>query len=156
MSEFDVTLTPPPELNLVLEPPAEFGLQLGAEQGHQGIPGEAGGQLTAVAGATLNGHKAVAYGADGRLVHASADNADHLLALAGILEVSAAAGEPVPVRDSGLVEFSGWAWAPGPVLVGLNGQLVQAIPVGAVYVQAIGRGEGTRLFIDVQSPYSLS
>lgn len=143
---------------LVVEEQQAFVVALPGVQGPpgaQGPIGPSGGELTAVAGAALNGHRAVAYAPDGRLVLASCDNPDHLLAVAGLIEVSAAEGETVPLRISGAVTLSGWAWSAGPVLLGLNGQLVQDVPAGAVFVQALGRGDGTRLFVDLQPPYSL-
>lgn len=155
MSEFDVTIEPPPAFDITLEPPPDFVLQLGAQQGHQGIPGPAGGQINGTAGATLNGHRVLAWDSTGRLVHASADNLDHLLAIAGLTESSAVESEQIPLKTSGPIEFSGWSWSRGPVLLGLNGQLVQSIVPGALFVQPVGLGDGTRLFIDIKTPYAL-
>ncbi len=104
----------------------------------------------------MNGHRAVAWAASGTLVQASCDNIDHILAVSGVTEVSAATGEEFQFRSSGTIEFSGWNWLPGPVLVGLNGQLVQTLPPGAVFVQAVGRGDGQRLFLSIQPPTELS
>ncbi len=126
--------------------------------GTQGLPGPigpAGGQLNAEAGGTLNGHRAVAVASDGRLQHASADNPDHALAVLGIIEQAVVIGETVPVRSNDVIEFSGWAWAPGPVLLGLDGQLTQTLPPSAVFEQTIGRGNGTRLLVDLQPPIDL-
>jgi hypothetical protein len=155
MSDFDITIEPPPAFDVSIDAAPEVSLTLGAQQGHQGIPGPAGGQLNAAAGATLNGHRVLAWDATGRLIHASADNLDHLLAIAGLTEASAVEGDQIPIKASGPIEFSGWSWSRGPVLLGLNGQLVQSIVPGALFVQPIGLGDGTRLFIDIQTPYVL-
>lgn len=155
MSEFDVTIEPPPAFDITLEPPPDLVLQLGAQQGHQGIPGPAGGQLNVDAGAALNGHRVVAFGGDGRLIHASADNLAHVFAIAGLIEQAAAEGDPLPVRTHGSIEFSGWAWAPGPVFLGLDGQPVQSLPPQALVSLPIGRGDGAHLFINLQPPVVL-
>lgn len=142
MSDFDITIIPPPPIDLVL----------GAQQGHQGPPGPAGADLTAIAAAVLNGHKAVAYQADGRIVHASCDNLGHMLTVVGVITAAAGPDEQVAVKASDVIEFTGWAWVPGPVLLGIDGALTQTLPPGALFAQTVGRGAGTRLFVSLQPP----
>lgn len=159
-----------PDITTVIEQPAQIttALQFSSPisttlvngQGPSGPPGVQGQPGSAVqsgsAGASLNGHRALAWASAGTLVHASCDNIDHILAVSGVTEVSAVPGEEFQFRSSGTIEFSGWNWQPGPVLVGLNGQLVQVVPPGAVFVQAVGRGDGQRLFLSIQPPTELS
>jgi hypothetical protein len=123
-------------------------LNIAADQGPAGPPG---GQITATAGATLNGHRAVAYGSDGRLVHADAGELDHVFAFAGVITEAAVEGESLAVHGPGeAIEFSGWSWSAGPVWYGVTGQLTQTQPAG--YPRVIGRGDGSRLFLDFQPP----
>lgn len=117
--------------------------------GPRGQSGPAGGDFYGTAAATLNGHRAVAWQA-GELVHADSSSLEHLFALAGLVESAAAAGESVSVRSSGVVTYSGWSWVAGPVWYGADGALTQTQPSG--YPRVIGRGDGQRLFIDIQPP----
>lgn len=117
--------------------------------GEQGLPGPAGTDLTGVAASTLNGHRAVAW-QGGLLVHADSSNIAHLFALAGVIEAAAAAGDTVPIKAAGVVTYSGWSWSAGPVWYGTDGSLTQTQPAG--YPRVIGRGDGQRLFIDIQPP----
>lgn len=121
-------------------------LEMGAEQG---LPGPSGTDLIGTAATTLNGHRAVAWQA-GELVHADSSSLEHLFALAGVVESAAAAGDSVSVRSSGVVTYSGWSWVAGPVWYGADGALTQTQPPG--YPRVIGRGDGQRLFIDIQPP----
>ena len=121
-------------------------IDLGADQGLPGPPGPAGVDLSGVAAATLNGHRAVAWSA-GLLVHADPSTP---VALAGVIESAATIGETVSVRASGVVTHSGWSWSAGPVWYGASGALTQTQPVG--YPRVIGRGDGTRLYLDIQPP----
>ena len=46
---------------------------------------------------------------------------------------------------------AGWAGVPGPVFLGLAGQLTQSLPPGALFSQVIGQAVSpTRVLIDVQ------
>lgn len=124
-------------------------LELGAEQG---LPGPSGTDLIGTAAATLNGHRAVAW-QSGELVHADSSSLEHLFALAGLVESAAAAGDSVSVRSSGVITYSGWSWVAGPVWYGADGALTQTQPSG--YPRVIGRGDGQRLFIDIQPPVAV-
>ena len=144
----------PPE-QIIEQVPGPVTLLEVAQQGPPGPIGLPGNARSAVAAAPLSGHRAVAYQPDGRVVHASADNPDHMLALAGVITESASEGETVRVYDAGTVQLDGWAWTPGPVLLGLNGALVQAIPATAAFVRALGHGSGDRIALDIQTPYAI-
>lgn len=130
-----------PELNLGGN--AVITIDPGAGQGLPGPPGEG---VFGVAATTLNGHRAVAW-QNGELVHADPSAP---VAIAGVIESAAAIGDTVPVRSSGVVTHSGWSWSSGPVWYGADGALTQAQPAG--YPRVIGRGEGARLYLDIQPP----
>lgn len=133
------TVSAPPEIDSTLA----IGQGPAGPQGEQGLPG---GDLSGVAAATLNGHRAVAWSA-GLLVHADPSTP---VALAGVIESAATIGETVSVRAAGVVTYSGWSWSTGPVWYGADGALTQTQPAG--YPRVLGRGDGTRLYLDIQPP----
>lgn len=148
-------ILPPPVLQSTVQPAPSIQTTLTVGQGPAGPagqPGPSGGDLTGTAATTLNGHRAVAW-QSGELVHADSSNVAHLFALAGLVESAAAAGDSVAVRASGVIAHSGWSWVAGPVWYGADGALTQTQPSG--YPRVIGRGEGARLFIDIQPPVAV-
>ncbi len=110
-----------------------------------------GGGLTGLAGETINGHRVVAWAADGTLVHAQPAN---IFAIAGLTTAAASIGGVVTAANDGAVTFSGWAWTAGPVFLGADGTLTQTLPASG-YAVVIGRGDGTRLFINLQPPVAV-
>lgn len=104
------------------------------------------------AGATINGHRVVAWAADGTLVHA--DPTARPFSIAGLTESSAVSGAPVAWTAQGQVTFSGWSWVGGPVFLGADGTLTQSLP-STGYVVVIGRGDGTHLFVNIQPPVAV-
>lgn len=145
-------ILPPPVLQSTVQPAPSIQTTLTVGQGPAGPTGPtgpSGGDLTGAAATTLNGHRAVAWQA-GELVHADSSSLEHLFALAGVVESAAAAGDSVSVRSSGVITYSGWSWVAGPVWYGADGALTQTQPSG--YPRVIGRGDGQRLFIDIQPP----
>lgn len=134
-------------------------VQLGAEQGLAGAPGPAGGAgAEYTAAAALSGHQAIALDSAGQAIYASADNPAHALAVAGISLGAAALGDPITVVSAGLVEHSGWAWAPGElVYLGTGGALVQTEAPGAVFLQVLGQAlSATRVLVALQPPIVLT
>lgn len=140
---------PPPVLQSTVQPAPNVSTALSVGQGPAGPAGPAGADLTGIAASTLNGHRAVAW-QGGELVHADSSNLAHLFALAGVIESAATAGDTVPIKAAGVVTYSGWSWSAGPVWYGTDGSLTQTQPAG--YPRVIGRGDGTRLFLDIQPP----
>jgi len=66
-------------------------------------------------------------------------------------------GDDAVVQTGFVLEHSGWSWALGPVLVGLAGQLAQALPPGALFSQVIGEAlSATRVLIDINPPITLA
>lgn len=158
MSDLALTVQPPAELAVTIQPPAPVAVTLLVGQGPagpagpQGLPG---GQVQLVAASTINGHRAIAANADGLAVHADALTRAHALSIVGITEQSAAVGEALQVRNTGSITHAGWAWSAGPVLLGADGNLVQALPTGALFALPVGWGDGDTLAINIQPPIYL-
>lgn len=143
-----------PEL-LVTETPGPLEL---AEAVVQGPPGPPGNVAHYLAGGVVQGHKAVAVGADGRVTLANPFSAPALGSVVGVSMNAALADEDVAVRTGDVVEHPGWSWVPdAPVFVGAAGALVQTEPVGAAWLQVVGWARSaTRLLVRLQPPILLS
>ncbi len=126
--------------------------------GRQGPPGPAGDAITVKVGPLpISGHSVVACDAQGELIAADATNPAHRGAVLGVVADAYSPGDDAVVQTGFVLEHSGWAWAPGPVLVGLSGQLAQAPPAGALFAQVIGRAlSSTRVLIDINPPITLA
>ncbi|MBN9321360.1 MAG: hypothetical protein J0H24_04495 [Delftia acidovorans] len=132
-----------------------------AEQGppgRQGQPGPPGGTTTVKVGPlSISGHSVVACDSAGELVAADATNPAHRGAVLGVVADAYSPGDDAVVQTGYVLEHAGWTWAPGPVLVGLSGQLAQAPPAGALFAQVIGRARSsTRVLIDINPPITLA
>jgi hypothetical protein len=104
--------------------------------GIAGPPGASGsGTLFSRFAATdLGGHRAVRIGADNLAYYA--DQA--LLANAsvvGITDSAVSSGGAVTIRSEGEVSEPSWAWEPGAIYLGSNGQLTQTAPTTGVLVE---------------------
>lgn len=126
--------------------------------GPRGRPGPAGGAaLIKVGSRAISGHGVVACDAAGELVAADATNPAHQGAVLGMVADAYSPGDEAVVQTGYVLEHSGWAWAPGPVLVGIAGQLVQTPPAGALFAQVVGQAlSPTRVLIDVHPPITLA
>ena len=126
--------------------------------GRQGPPGPAGDAITVKVGLLpISGHSVVACDAQGELIAADATNPAHRGAVLGVVADAYSPGDDAVVQTGFVLEHSGWAWAPGPVLVGLSGQLAQAPPAGALFSQVIGQAlSATRVLIDINPPITLA
>lgn len=147
----------PPQLTLrMVQPPAELPADMAAVI--VGKPGATGGVTTVTVGPSpLSGHTAVACNAAGRLVYADCANPAHQLAVLGLIADAYSAGAEAEVQTGYVLSHVGWSWSPGPVFVGEGGQLVQALPSGAVFSQVVGLAlSSTRVLVDVQPPISLA
>ena len=126
--------------------------------GRQGPPGPAGDAITVKVGPLpISGHSVVACNAQGELIAADATNPAHRGAVLGVVADAYSPGDDAVVQTGFVLEHSGWTWAPGPVLVGLAGQLAQAPPTGALFSQVIGPAlSTTRVLIDINPPITLA
>jgi len=126
--------------------------------GRQGPPGPAGDAITVKVGPSpISGHSVVACNALGELIAADSTNPTHRGAVLGVVADAYSPGDDAVVQTGFVLEHSGWTWAPGPVLVGLGGQLAQAPPAGALFSQVIGQAlSTTRVLIDINPPITLA
>ena len=126
--------------------------------GPQGIPGPAGGATFVTVGATpLSGHTAVALDSGGLLVYADCTNPAHIGAVQGVIANAYSPGDLAVVQTDFELVHAGWSFAPGPVLAGLSGSLVQTLPPGAIFAQVVGFALApTRIRVDVQPPIVLT
>lgn len=158
MPDLSLTIQPPAELAVTVVPPQPVSTALSVGQGPagpQGPQGLPGGQVQLVAASTINGHRAIAANADGQAIHADALTRAHALAIVGITEQAANVGESLQVRSTGSITHAGWSWTAGPVLLGAAGNLVQSLPVGALFALPIGWGDGDTLTLNIQPPIYL-
>lgn len=126
--------------------------------GRRGPPGPAGDAVTVRVGPLpLSGHSVVACNSEGELVPADSTDLSHHGAVLGVVADAHSPGEDAVVQTGFVLEHAGWSWAEGAVLVGIGGQPVQALPVGALFLQVIGRAlSPTRILIDVQPPITIA
>ena len=126
--------------------------------GPSGPPGPAGGAMPVPVGPTpISGHSAVAVNANGVLIPADCTLPTHLGAVLGVVAHAYAPGDAAEVQTPFLLEHSGWAWVPGPVYVGMGGQLAQALPPSALFCQVVGHAlSATRVLIDLQPPITIA
>jgi hypothetical protein len=141
-----------------LLPPPVIVSTLGAAQGLGGPPGppgpSGGAGATYTAAEAVSGHAVLALDASGQAIYASANDAGHALRIVGISLSAAAAAASVGVQSAGYLEHAGWTWAPGALLdLGLAGAIVASPPVGAVFIQVLGRAlSATRVHLVPQPP----
>lgn len=131
---------------------AEFAA---AYVGPRGLPGDA--VLVTVGDEPLSGHSVVAVDSAGLLIKADCTNPAHRGAVLGLLGGAYSPGDQAEVQTAYPLDHAGWSWVPGPVFVGANGQLVQVLPVGAVFSQVVAHAlSTTRVLVDVQPPVNLA
>lgn len=143
--------TPQP---VVVEPDGEQLVVTACEQGPPGPPGDQ--TLLQVGTEQISGHTAVALDAQGLLRCADCSVAAPFGLALGLVAQAYEAGAMAAVQTWQVVEHSAWSWTPGPVFVGLAGQLVQVLPPQAVFMQVVGFAlAATRLRVAVQPPILL-
>ena len=124
-------------------------------QGPPGVPGPAGGSaLQRLAGETLSALRLV-YELDGEVFALDSGDADHIDMLLGITLTAAAAGEPVNVQRSGVIDDGGWSWTPGRVWLGVDGRLTQTPPVAGYDVLIGSAVSATRITLNITDPIEL-
>lgn len=151
--ETDNVLTLSPEYNTVVI--SETGIQ--GPPGPQGPSGSGSTIITGVAGETLSGHRAVTQGPSG-FVYASVDDLDHLTDSIYLTLNSAVAGGTINVLSSGDAKEVSWNWTPGQfIYLGLNGNLVQSPPTGALFLRVLGASiNSDEIQWDPRSPITLA
>lgn len=112
-------------------------------------------KFTKIAGTILSGHRVVLLdpAQPGEVVLASCDDLESMNVDLLLTTQAALAGSSVIVLALGLIEESGWGWAPGPIWLGLNGALtqVQPQPPDAAFLRQVGSAAGpSALFFNPQ------
>ena len=131
--------------------PADFAQVIVGPPGPPGPPGPKGNAQLVPVAQPISGHSVVAVDASGQLVPADCTNASHCGAVLGVVDRAYSLGESADVKTGFPLPHAGWAWMPGPVFLGLAGQLTQSLPPGALFSQVIGQAVSpTRVLIDVQ------
>jgi hypothetical protein len=135
-----------------LETGASTVLHTDATQGPAGPPGPAAVHtVPGIAVGALSGERMVKAVAGG-FAYASADQIGDLGHVTGLTTGAAADGASVDVQVSGEIDAGYWTWTPGPVFLGLNGQLTQS-PGSAAFIQQVGMAlSATRLLIEIFTP----
>lgn len=123
-----------------------------AEQGPPGIQGPRGfpgiAAFEAVAGEDISALRAVRL-VNGRAFYCDGNNPDHVGECVGLSLTAALMDGEITVLSVGQTIDSGWNWTTGAVYIGGNGVL-SSTP-GSAFVQEIGQGSGTTLFINLKS-----
>jgi hypothetical protein len=101
--------------------------------------GSASTDKTYEAGGSIGGNRAVLLDETGRLAHASADDITHANKIVGVTTQSGVEGGSITVRPAGVIEDSGWSFAPGSTIyLGLDGVLTTSPPPSGAFTQRIG------------------
>ncbi len=120
--------------------------------GSQGPAGPISGILNKPALAPLGGHTVVKSGLGG-VDKASSDSVGDAGSVIGIsLNAAIAAGQAVQVATDGEIFEATWAWAAGPVFLGLAGALTQTPPATGILQQIGVASSPTSILIDIQDP----
>lgn len=127
------------------------------DKGDRGDPGLTGAAGASADGATLifpvdspmSGHRCVRL--DGNVLRTvSVDDLLHADTCFAVSIMGGQSGALVEVQSGGIIEEVGWAWTPGPIMVGLDGMLTQA-PPRAAFEQRVGVAVGpTRMLVALE------
>ena len=100
---------------------------------------------TAVAGATLSGHRIVTRRSNGKVTYASNADLTDVNAPMWLTIASAVLDAPVPVLLFGDVEEPSWSWTPGAAIyLTAAGALTQVVPIApAAFLVQVGYATGT-------------
>lgn len=127
--------------------------------GQQGPPGPPGagvltGQLLRafVAASPLSALRMVRVGADARIGYADPLSGPDPV---GLLLQAVEEGGSGEVLMFGWVEDASWTWSPGPLFLGAEGAVTQAVPEAGT-LREVGRAyTPTRILVDIQAPIAL-
>lgn len=137
--------------NLLVQPEIVHLITTAAEQGPRGLSGH--GATPFVASTSLSGHQFVYVNTDGLLAVASADNLATASTVLGMTTGAVVSGATTIPQDTGVIEFNGWNFTPGPVILGLNGQPVQTPAVGALFTLSVGTAlSATKVLLSIRTP----
>ena len=143
----------PPDILVVTSEPVKEVVTVGI-QGPAGPPGPAGSTfITANAGETIGGHRAVVLDANGEAVLADNTIPSHIARLAGVTAGAAAIGTPIAIAVYAVVTEPSWTWTPnGHIFLTSNGMLTQSVPPTG-FLQIVGTAlSATSAFINPREP----
>lgn len=87
----------------------------------------------------------------GKAIYADANNLDHVHAVFGVASTSAASGNSVTVKRSGIISNSGWAWiAKQPLYLGIGGDITPS-QVGLICVSIGYAINATEISLNIQT-----
>lgn len=146
-----VSVIPKQQLNVVVQNKPSPSVSVSV-----GMRGESGSKpiYTAIADTPLSGQRAIAQ-IDGSLVYADSSNITHLKSVIGITIGAASIGFNASIQTYGLISEPTWDFDVNkPILLGLNGQLVQDIPNESLFYLQIGKPLTSKsMVISIQVPY---
>lgn len=128
------------------------------QEGPQGRPGPAGdgSVVTKIASTAISGHRVViAMGSDDAAL-ADKDTSDHMHRILGLTTGAATSGVPIEIATFGEFSEPGWNWVTGPVWLGNDGLLTQALPTTGFLIQIGTAIAPTVLMLKIGAPISLS
>ncbi len=129
--------------------------------GPQGESGEGGGSGEVVskaytAGATVNGHRAVVFDDEHRVVHAEPGTLYNAGRVVGITTGSAVEDAAVTVHSYGELTEPSWSWTVhGDVFLGAGGVLTQSVPTSGAVLRLGYATAATSMFVDIDDPIYL-
>jgi len=110
----------------------------------------ASGLVGLIAGEALAARIAV-IAVDGEAFAVDLTDPDQASQVIGITETSAAQGDRVLARYSGVINYNGWAWSRGPIFYTTGGMLTQTL--GPEVVCEVARALGAKsIEVDIKSP----
>jgi hypothetical protein len=146
------------EYAVTVESPAEVTVVTAGDQGPPGVPGEpgpAGGSAFQRTAGEITSALRVLYEQGGQVYALDYRDTAHIDLILGISLTAAAAGQPLNVQRSGVLDDAGWSWTPGRVWLGANGALTQTPPVDGFDVLIGTAVSATRITLDITDPIEL-
>lgn len=111
--------------------------------------------LTALATMPISGHRGIR-AVFGGVATASASDPTHFNTLVGVSIGAAAPGAICSYIAAGPITEPSWTWAPGPVLLGIDGLLTQQEPASG-FLQQVGISDSpTRIIVGILPPIKIA
>lgn len=122
-----------------------------------GMRGESGAKpiFTANSLIALSGQRVIAIGSSGEVVYADSSNEEHVNSVIGVTISASSADSLAYIQTGGIISEPTWNWdLDKPIILGLNGFLVQDIPVESKFYLLIGKPLTEKsMVISIQTPF---